>query len=66
MITEKKIAVTTKTDTPMSKRRAAVLVTQMYADLVARLRYCNLVPDHEYSEAVALAVMALREDPAND
>lgn len=66
MITEKKIALTTKTDVPMSKRRAAVLVTKMYADFVAQLRYGNKVPDSEYAEAVALAIMALREESVDD
>ncbi len=62
MIREHKISAVACEDIPMSRRRAATLVTKMYADLVAKLRYENKCADPDYAEAVALAVMALKEE----
>ena len=66
MTRERRISAVTCEDIPMSRRRAATLVTKMYADLVAKLRYENKCADPDYAEAVALAVMALREESLDD
>lgn len=59
---KEKVVIATKEVADMTNIQAATLITKMYADLVARLKFNNLVPDPNYAEAVALAVMALREE----
>lgn len=51
---------------PMSRLRAATLVTKLYANLVAKARYEKEWVDPDYAEAVALAVMALKEKSIDD
>ena len=62
MTRDKRIEILEKEEYPMSNIQAATLLTRLHADYTARLKYNNLVPDPAYAEAVAIAIMSLREE----
>lgn len=66
MIKDKKIVTAVREEIPMSRRQAAVLIAQMHADIVSRLRYENKVAHPDYAEATALAIMALNQEEVYD
>ena len=62
IIKERRTETLEKVDGKMSNIQAATLIAKMHADLAARLRYENKIMDPAYSEATAVAIMALREE----